>query len=271
MKRTAGVFLAACMLVLLAGCTQAKLSQEVLELEAQGVYTLSSGESVDRWRGYLVEQESGAHLPEPQVKYCLADGTQLLTEQNPAGLSLTPELEEPTRNAIQKWYQQRGAWYELQGLLEAANAAYQKAPEAFQPWYVGQETIQTAQNDKTVWCMSEVTIPLGGTEATSWQVGAVFDRENGEKKELWSLFKVSEQRAKEVLLTYVGQEDPLKARMLEALTPEMVTFYPDHATVYFPLGSLTGEQTPVAVQIPMEELAVVLRPWAVPQAENSAA
>lgn len=271
MRRTASALLLVGILLLFVGCMRIKQSEEVLELEGQGIYTLSGGEAVDRWRGYLVVQGSEVHLPENEVRYCLSDGTQLLTEQDPAGPHLPEDLEEAAQAAIPAYYQQQGRLYDLQDLLEAANAEYQSAPEAFQPWYVSQDTTLTARSEKAVWCLTEVMLPLGGAEMTSLQAGAVFDSASGEKLELWSLFRVPEQQAREALLADVRQEDPLRAEMLEVMTPEMVTFYPDYAEVFFPLGSLAGEQTPVVVSVSMEELTAVLRSWAVPQAGESAA
>ena len=257
MKQLACVLAALCML-LLAGCGGEPEIEMIWELEAQDVLTLSNGESVGRWRSHTAGSDS---TPADYVDYRLADGTVLLREFDPQGPAI-PEgtLDEAVQKTIEIWHQEQGLRYDRDALLRETGRLSQEQGNHFSAWTVQQTVQLTALSERTVWGETEVQ------QQDEWFCySAVFDRATGEPLSLWKLFSVSEDRAKNALLSTVSDEDPRKTAMREALTPERVTFCPDHASVYYPVGSLPGEEMPVRVDVPMNELAAVLRNWAVPQ------
>ena len=68
-----------CGLLLLTGCQNETVQEEIWELEAEDAAVFADGEAADRWRGY----QNG--LREPWVLYELSDGTVLLQENDTGG------------------------------------------------------------------------------------------------------------------------------------------------------------------------------------------
>ena len=125
--------LALCGLLLLTGCQNETVQEEIWELEAEDAAVFADGEAADRWRGY----QNG--LREPWVLYELSDGTVLLQENDtggPEGSAAYAALSEdvqaavsgppccrPATTAIRRWgarRSSRGWWPRLPPPLPSA-------------------------------------------------------------------------------------------------------------------------------------------------------
>lgn len=262
--RKIALLLAACGLAAaLGGCgVGVPHSKQVLEMEAEDVLVLPDGQSVDCWREYHTFEGTDTHLPSGWVDYCLEDGTLLLREEDIFAPNLPETVPEQARQAIQAHFLRQGRLYSAESLLPGAYAEYQADPEGFEDWAVWQDSRVTALAEQVVYLMTDVNLPLGGREQTSYQTGAAFDRSTGEQLSLWSLFTVPESEAKEALLACLAPDDPRRTEMLEHLTEEMVVIEEGHYSICYPLGSLPGEEQTCCLGSALPE--GLLHPWAVP-------
>lgn len=267
MKKLALLFAALALLAALAGCKSKTENTVVWELEKADVLTFDDGETVDCWRSHTEWAESGtASLPADYVDYRLSDGTVLLIEYDPVNPLLDDELGEAVQSKILYYYNVQGKLYEVEPYLRQAYEAYQKDANSFEAWTISQTTTQTAQSEGALWFVTAVDTPLGGREMNERCYGAVFDRATGEKLDLWSLFSVPEEEVKTALLAAASGEANDAETMLSALTDDMVVFYPSYVEVYFPVGSLPGQQLSMGLGVDMEDIQPLLQEWAVPEA-----
>lgn len=236
------------------------------KLEEEDALILSDGTAVDRWqKGY-----SGYDF------YKLKDGTELLREEHPSG----PEnvyvggresftsLPEHTAKAISAYYDDMGLLYDLETEVEGAYQEYltcQTEGEEFFSYYLGQSTSLCASNERVVYFLTSVTLPLGGQYGMNYQVGAAFDRESGEVIPMWDLFALPEEDVKALIVEeFAPRSEAERAEMLEKLTAEYLVFQPDSLNVSFPYGVLATELYTSVVGIDYGELTGVLHDWAVP-------
>ena len=236
------------------------------KLKEEDALILSDGTAVDRWqKGY-----SGYDF------YKLKDGTELLREEHPSG----PEnvyvggresftsLPEHTAKAISAYYDDMGLLYDLETEAEGAYQEYltcQTEGEEFFSYYLGQSTSLCASNERVVYFLTSVTLPLGGQYAMEYQVGAAFDREAGEVIPVWDLFALPEEDVKALIVEeFAPRSEAERAEMLEKLTAEYLVFQPDSLNVSFPYGVLATELYTSVVGIDYGELTGVLHDWAVP-------
>lgn len=236
------------------------------KLEEEDALILSDGTAVDRWqKGY-----SGYDF------YKLKDGTELLREEHPSG----PEnvyvggresftsLPEHTAKAISAYYDDMGLLYDLETEVEGAYQEYltcQTEGEEFFSYYLGQSTSLCASNERVVYFLTSVTLPLGGQYGMNYQVGAAFDRETGTVIPVWDLFTLPEEDVKALIVEeFAPRSEAERAEMLEKLTAEYLVFQPDSLNVSFPYGVLATELYTSVVGIDYGELTGVLHDWAVP-------
>lgn len=236
------------------------------KLKEEDALILSDGTAVDRWqKGY-----SGYDF------YKLKDGTELLREEHPSG----PEnvyvggresftsLPEHTAKAISAYYDDMGLLYDLETEAEGAYQEYltcQAEGEEFFSYYLGQSTSLCASNERVVYFLTSVTLPLGGQYGMNYQVGAAFDRETGEVIPVWDLFALPEEDVKALIVEeFAPRSEAERAEMLEKLTAEYLVFQPDSLNVSFPYGVLATELYTSVVGIDYGELTGVLHDWAVP-------
>ena len=236
------------------------------KLKEEDALILSDGTAVDRWqKGY-----SGYDF------YKLKDGTELLREEHPSG----PEnvyvggresftsLPEHTAKAISAYYDDMGLLYDLETEVEGAYQEYltcQTEGEEFFSYYLGQSTSLCASNERVVYFLTSVTLPLGGQCGMNYQVGAAFDRETGEVIPVWDLFALPEEDVKALIVEeFAPRSEAERAEMLEKLTAEYLVFQPDSLNVSFPYGVLATELYTSVVGIDYGELTGVLHDWAVP-------
>ena len=236
------------------------------KLKEEDALILSDGTAVDRWqKGY-----SGYDF------YKLKDGTELLREEHPSG----PEnvyvggresftsLPEHTAKAISAYYDDMGLLYDLETEVEGAYQEYltcQTEGEEFFSYYLGQSTSLCASNERVVYFLTSVTLPLGGQCGMNYQVGAAFDRETGKVIPVWDLFTLPEEDVKALIVEeFAPRSEAERAEMLEKLTAEYLVFQPDSLNVSFPYGVLATELYTSVVGIDYGELTGVLHDWAVP-------
>ena len=236
------------------------------KLKEEDALILSDGTAVDRWqKGY-----SGYDF------YKLKDGTELLREEHPSG----PEnvyvggresftsLPEHTAKAISAYYDDMGLLYDLETEVEGAYQEYltcQTEGEEFFSYYLGQSTSLCASNERVVYFLTSVTLPLGGQYGMNYQVGAAFDRETGKVIPVWDLFALPEEDVKALIVEeFAPRSEAERAEMLEKLTAEYLVFQPDSLNVSFPYGVLATELYTSVVGIDYGELTGVLHDWAVP-------
>ena len=236
------------------------------KLKEEDALILSDGTAVDRWqKGY-----SGYDF------YKLKDGTELLREEHPSG----PEnvyvggresftsLPEHTAKAISAYYDDMGLLYDLETEVEGAYQEYltcQTEGEEFFSYYLGQSTSLCASNERVVYFLTSVTLPLGGQYGMNYQVGAAFDRESGEVIPMWDLFALPEEDVKALIVEeFAPRSEAERAEMLEKLTAEYLVFQPDSLNVFFPQGVISTQAHSSGVGIEYSELTGVLHDWAVP-------
>lgn len=173
--------LALCGLLLLTGCQNETVQEEIWELEAEDAAVFADGEAADRWRGY----QNG--LREPWVLYELSDGTVLLQENDiggPEGSAAYAALSENVQAAVSAWYQGEGARYDLTALLQACYDRYQAVgSEAFGPGLVAQTAAATAASEKAVYLVTTVEQAVDPAAGEMLRYGTAFDRATGQRLE----------------------------------------------------------------------------------------
>ena len=236
------------------------------ELAEENALVLSDGTAVDRWqKGY-----SGYDF------YKLKDGTELLREEHPSG----PEnvyvggresftsLPEHTAKAISAYYDDMGLLYDLETEVEGAYQEYltcQAEKTDFSSRLLGQSTSLCASNERVVYFLTSVTLPLGGQYGMNYQVGTAFDRETGKVIPVWDLFTLPEEDVKALIVEkFAPRSEAERAEMLEKLTADYLVFQPDSLNVFFPQGVISTQAHSSGVGIEYSELTGVLRDWAVP-------
>ena len=245
--------LALCGLLLLTGCQNETVQEEIWELEAEDAAVFADGEAADRWRGY----QNG--LREPWVLYELSDGTVLLQENDtggPEGSAAYAALSEDVQAAVSAWYQGEGARYDLTALLQACYDRYQAVgSEAFEPGLVAQTAAATAASEKAVYLVTTVEQAVDPAAGEMLRYGTAFDRATGQRLEVWSLFTKPEAEAPDI-----------QARLAEAIDPQHILFYEDHLEIDFPAGAFEGLDTGYILSVDYARLDGVLDPSALPGA-----
>lgn len=238
--------------------TQIRLAEEI---------TLSDGTAVEIWQGSR------------DYRYKLADGTELLWEQQPvgpdrvhvAGQESLDDLSPAAQEGIRAYYDSLGLLYRTYDELENAYAAYLESGRdpGFDSYLVGQETTPCASSDHVIYFLTSVTLPISGSLATEVRLGAVFDRETGEHLSPWDLFTCPEEEARQTLLDLAQPSDgtdTLREEMEAALTAESLIFFPDHLELSFPAGTLPSQSQAFLAGLEYDgPLGDILQDWAIPR------
>ena len=205
-------------------------------------------------------------------EYSLPDGTVLLEERLGGkaadAVEGVPGLTEEAGENILAFYERQGILYDLPAQLEAAWAAYSEKGEGFDPYTLGQEVNLSAENDSTLWLTTTVTLPLGGGVVTEEQFSAAFDKASGEALAPGDLFtRTGGELAAALLDAAAITGEPRRSEMLAAFDERRVVFRPDALEVFFPAGSLAGEQTACILGLDYTDgVKALLRPRALPSA-----
>lgn len=256
------VSLALCGLVLLTGCQRSTVQEEIWELEQENVVTFSDGETVDRWRGY----QNGVR--ESWSVYELSDGTTLFLEDDVAG----PEgdegysaLSEEVQAAVSAWYQGVGKRYDLTALLETAYNRYQEqGKEQFEAGRVTQSVASTASSDQAICFTVTVDQAADPAQGEQFRYSAIFDRETGQRLELWSLLPQSEAAIRQAIAASAGSDPTVQERLAAAIDPERVILFPDHLEVDFPAGAFEGQNIAYTLSVDYTQLATLLESYTLP-------
>ena len=256
--------LALCGLLLLTGCQNETVQEEIWELEAEDAAVFADGEAADRWRGY----QNG--LREPWVLYELSDGTVLLQENDiggPEGSAAYAALSENVQAAVSAWYQGEGARYDLTALLQACYDRYQAVgSEAFGPGLVAQTAAATAASEKAVYLVTTVEQAVDPAAGEMLRYGTAFDRATGQRLEVWSLFTKPEAEVRLALAAAAGDDPDIQARLAEAIDPQHILFFEDRLEIDFPAGAFEGLDTGYILSVDYDQLDGVLDPSALPGA-----
>lgn len=209
--------------------------------------------------------------------YRLSDGTELLRVKPPLG----PEnshvggqegfeaLGEAAQEKVRAYYAAQGLLFDEGEELEKSYAAYREKGMDFHCDYISQDVTPVASNGRVMYFLTSVTLPAeyGARTVCDRQFGAAFHRETGEKIDTWDLFGVSEDEVRRGFPTISAgiTDKALAAEMAKALDPDWIVFFPDHASVTFPPGSLFGQDYAHTVSIGYADAPEgFFRDWAVP-------
>lgn len=243
----------------------------IKELLTPNAMTLSDGTPVGIWAGEWGEN-----------RYVLEDGTELLRERRPFGpgnvsngMENVEDLPETARAAVLAYYEEQGELYGLTVELERAYAAWLalEDKETFRTWWVEQETMPTASNERLMYFQTAVTLPVNGNDGvvTTWEYSAAFDRETGAYIDARELFSCGEAEAKAAVLEAFGVDEyyPDQAEAMRAnFEWEHLMFSDSDLCYYYPAGTLPGEEHGYQLHTEYDQLAGVLHDWAVPRSEE---
>ncbi len=233
----------------------------------RGAITMQDGTQID------VMDES---VPSRRT-YRLADGTELLRVNRPAGpndvyggeSACFDDLSETAQAQVLAYYAQRGLLYDEQAELEKVYALYQALGADFHPGLVEQSVSPTASSDRVIYFLTTVTLPTGqenGNIVQERRLCDAFDRETGAHIDTWDLFAAPKEEVKKTLLDACGITDQRQRAEMEAVPWDgHIEFFPDGLSVTFEPGALPSEiygsgfgvdYTPAILEL--------MRDWAVP-------
>ena len=114
--------------------------------------------------------------------------------------------------------------------------------------------------------LTSVTLPIDSTHCKELRFGAAFDRETGERLEVWELFSCDEQEAKRAIFDAAGITEPvLRAEMEAVFNPERIQFLPDCLLIDFPVGELPSQEYTYIISAGYEDgLDKLMYDWAIP-------
>lgn len=230
--------------------------------------------------GAAIDVMEGVHFGNNRV-YRLTDGTELLRVNDNGGpenhyvggVESMGDLDPSVAAKIQAWYDTRGPLFDEVEELEKSYAAHRELGEEFQCDWVQQDVNPTASNEKIMYFVTSLLLPQehGGRTSYEQQFGGAFDRETGEKLSNWDLFGVPEEEVRRRLPELCGwvDEQALRRAMSEALEEDMLVFFPEHVSVSFPPGTLTGETCSYGISLNYKDAPEgFFQPWAVPDSQS---
>ena len=206
--------------------------------------------------------------------YRLSDGTELLRENRPSGpqnvhvggVEGFDQLSAPAREAVAAYYAEQGLLYDVEEVLERAYADYRDGGEDFSAYLVEQSVSPSASNERLMYFTTTVFCSIDSGTAEETSLPAAFDRETGEKLDIWFLFAVPEEEARAALVDRMADGDSvLRMEMQAALRPEYITFHSDRLDITFPRGTLPSQEHSAGWGLDYQELDGLLQPWAIPE------
>lgn len=211
-------------------------------------------------------------------RYRLADGTELLEVDEPRGpedyyvgdLENFDDLTETAQEKVRQYYEDRGPLYDEMDVLEHCYAAWKELGEEYQSSPIRQDVSPSASSERVMYFTTELMLPqeYGTPLCSSTSLQDAFDRRTGEKLDTWDLFAVPEAEVRRRLPELAGwEEEPgILAEMPAALEPEWIRFFRDGLAVFFPAGSLPGEEVGYHIIVDAGNIPEgFVQPWAVPK------
>lgn len=211
------------------------------------------------------------------ISYLLSDGTELLRVENPSGpdnvivggTDSFDDLSEAAQTNILTYYSKQGLLYDVNKVLEQAYADYQNTEnkEEFTSYMLSQEITPSASNERILYFITSVYLPIDSQNGQEIRLGAAFDRETGSHINNWELFSCSEEEAKQTLLDIAQiKNSPLREEMEASFSPEYLTFFMDNLEISFPAGTLPSQENCYILGLDYDkELCQILNDWAIPK------
>lgn len=237
---------------------------EISAVLTKAAVHLSDGTSADMWEYFDYRV------------YQLSDGTKLLRVQTPSGpnqvyvggLENFDDLSETAKTNVLAFYADQSLLYDVNSELERAYAEYQqtKIKTEFNSFMLSQDIVPAASNDKVIYFLTSVQLPIDGKNGQEIRLGAAFDRETGKHINNWELFSCSKEEVIQTILDSAQITDVvLRAEMEKAFAPEYIILCPDNLEVSFPAGTLPSQEQAYMLCLDYnEELSRILNTWAIP-------
>ena len=235
----------------------------VEEARSPDSLTLSDGTEVEIWADARGDRG-----------YRLSDGTELLRESPPetdfsgyyvAGDTSLQDLPPALLTGIERYYRERGPLYDIQKEVERAYGAYAQAPEEFQKYMAEQDVSWSAVAPGVYYFCTTLSLSVEPRIMTESQVTDAFDRETGAHIPIEELFSVSRVEAAKTIVagTQAGPGD-VRA-MEENFQWTYLCFEENRLDVWYPAGTLPGEEYRSGWGVDYSDLGDILHPWAVPE------
>lgn len=221
---------------------------------------LSDGTAVEMWQDSF------------RRSYRLSDGTELLWE-SPQQVSLQglsvgdmfmDQLPSAFQDGLERYYQERGALYDLMEELERAHASYTQNPEEFQSFLVEQQVSWCVSSPQVEYFLTILTLPVAPGIITEQQFTDAFDRESGEHILNEDLFTVGKEEALDVLLSQMDITPTQEREIRAAFDWSQLSFQEDQLLLFFPASSLPSQEYSWSWGVDYSSLSQVLQPWAMP-------
>ena len=261
--------------LMLCGCGETEKSrycEEKMILQSEGVYTMYDGCRVDLWTMGMMNQDY----------YCIEDKDgdlqDILVVDAPAGPQgikndglCFDDLNETAKAVIGAYYEEQGILYDITFELEDAYAEYircENHDRTYNDHYISQRIWPTGATDKIIAFCTELISYRGEKNARQDWYNVIFDRETGEQIGIETLFVVSEDQAKALILDALmpeeleWEEKDLRQQMEEAFSFDYIKLLNDGIEVMFPVGTLECKEEAFGGFIPTEELTGIMQPWA---------
>lgn len=226
---------------------------------------LADGESIDIWNHFN------------RTVYQLNDGTELLCVQDPSGpnnayvggIESFDNLDEAAQSNVLSYYINQGLLYDVNIELERAYTDYKNTENksGFSSYLLSQDIAPASSNEKVMYFLTSVMLPIDGNHGYEIQLGAAFNRETGKHISNWELFSCSEEEVKQAILDIAGITDPiLRAEMEAAFKPEHIILFTDNLQVSFPEGTLPSQEHSYILGLDYDDnLCKILNEWAIPK------
>lgn len=257
-------------LILFTSCNSNEIEQREIYWEKieEDVATLSDGTKVDLWIN-----DFGQY-----VYYRLDDETVLLRFESSGpdnsfmfGVDNLDSLSEIALANIISYYAEKAPLYDINNVLEKAYENYLNfKDEIYYTSTISYDVTPCSSNKKYI-SFSENTLIGEGSEKVediNYKTGATFDKETGNKINIWDLFLLPEDESKKALIDIakIAEIDntDVALEMMEAIESDNIVFSSDILEIYFDKEVLPSLEMDNIVAIKYSDLKGVLKEEAFP-------
>lgn len=265
------LFLVLALVICLCGCaqkTEDRFSDEKMILQNQEAYIMHDHTVVSQWTMGMMKHdyycvETEGKLEEILVVECPAGPEGMVHD----GFSFD-DLNETAKAAIATYYEQQGLLYDVAIEVQDAYEKFEQKGSTFTWHYISQTVWPTGGTEEVIAFCTELIKYRGEEEIYQTWDTAIFDRETGEQIPVESIFAVSEEEAKDLILNCLmpeqlgRDEKDLRAQMEEAFRFGYIKLMNDGIEVMFPANTLECKEKGFGGFIPAEDLAGIMQPWA---------